>query len=80
MTYAEEIYISEEERIRVAQNERDHEFLVKKLNHEILKNIIDTTVCVTGIIAGLFLLLAKGDSAVGTPLCVACFMALIIGR
>ena len=65
---------------RDKQNERDHDFRKKKLNHETAKGIIITLVCVAGVVSGLYLIVAKKDSAVGTPLLVASFMALIGGR
>ena len=65
---------------RDAQIERDHRFRVKKLNHDTAKSVIITVVCISGIITGLYLLVAKNDSAVGTPLLVASFMALIGGK
>lgn len=65
---------------RDLQNERDHRFRVKKLNHETAKSMVLALVSVAGIITGLYLLVAKNNSAVGTPLLVASFMALIGGK
>ncbi len=65
---------------RDAQNERDHKFRIKKLNHDTAKSVIVTLVCVAGIITGLYLLVARNNPSVGTPLLVASFMALIGGR
>ncbi len=65
---------------RDQQNERDHKFRVKKLNHETAKSMILALVSVAGIITGLYLLVAKNNSNVGTPLLVASFMALIGGK
>ncbi|MGC9223946.1 MAG: hypothetical protein ACP5E2_08470 [Terracidiphilus sp.] len=64
-------------KLRDKQSERDHEFRKKKLNHETGKALIVILVAVSGIIAGLYLLVSKNNSAVGTPLLVAGFMALI---
>lgn len=64
-------------KLRDKQSERDHEFRKKKLNHETGKALLIILVAVAGIIAGLYLLVAKNNSAVGTPLLVAGFMALI---
>lgn len=65
---------------RDLQNERDHKFRVKKLNHETAKSMILALVSVAGIITGLYLLVAKNNGSVGTPLLVASFMALIGGK
>ena len=67
-------------RNRDQQNERDYKFRVKKLNHETAKSMILALVCVAGIITGLYLLVAKNNSSVGTPLLVASFMALVGGK
>lgn len=65
---------------RDKQSARDHEFRTKKLNHETAKAMLIATVCVAGIVSGLYLLVAKGNSEVGTPLLVASFMALLSGK
>lgn len=65
---------------RDLQNERDHKFRVKRLNHETAKSMILALVCIAGIITGLYLLVAKNNSSVGTPLLVASFMALVGGK
>ncbi len=62
------------------QNDRDHEFRKKQLNHETAKSMIVALVCIAGIVTGLYLIVAKSDSSVGTPLLVASFMALIGGK
>ena len=62
------------------QNERDYEFRKKQLNHETAKNLLIAVVCVGGIVTGLYLIVAKQDSTVGTPLLIASFMALIGGK
>jgi hypothetical protein len=67
-------------KFRDKQGERDHEFRKKRLNHDTAKNMILTGVCVGGIIVGLYLLVAKNDNSVGTPLLVASFMALVGGK
>jgi hypothetical protein len=61
------------------QNERDHDFRKKKLNHETIKNVIVLIVCVVGIVVGLYLLVAKGKDTLGTGLLVAAFMAMLNG-
>ncbi|MGB7546233.1 MAG: hypothetical protein WBM14_00655 [Terracidiphilus sp.] len=65
---------------RDRQSERDHEFRKKRLNHETAKSMVIALVSVGGVIAGLYLLVAKNNSSVGTPLLVASFMALIGGK
>ena len=62
------------------QNARDHVFRIKKMNHDTAKSIVVIVVCVAGIICGLYLIVAKQNSAVGTPLLVASFMAMLGGR
>jgi len=64
---------------RDKQNERDHDYRKKKLNHETLKNVIVLLVCVVGIVIGLYLLVAKGRDTLGTGLLVAAFMTLLNG-
>jgi hypothetical protein len=65
---------------RDQQNERDHVFRVKRMNHETAKSLVVMVVCLGGIMCGLYLIVAKKDSAVGTPLLVAGFMALLGGK
>jgi hypothetical protein len=65
---------------RDQQNQRDHEFRTKKLNHDTIKSVIMIVVCLAGILCGLYLLVAKQNSAVGTPLLVAAFVALMGGK
>jgi hypothetical protein len=65
---------------RDQQNQRDHIFRVKKMNHETAKSVIVMVVCLGGIICGLYLIVAKKDSTVGTPLLVASFMAMLGGK
>lgn len=67
-------------KVRDQQNARDHDFRQKKLNHETAKGVIVMVVCLGGIICGLYLIVAKHDSAVGTPLLVAAFMAMLGGK
>ena len=64
---------------RDKQNERDHDYRKKKLNHETIKNVIVLIVCVVGIVVGLYLLVAKGRDTLGTGLLVAAFMTLLHG-
>ncbi len=59
------------------QGERDHEFRKKRLNHETARNMIIAAVAVAGIILGAYLLVAKNNPTVGTPLLIAGFMALV---
>jgi hypothetical protein len=66
-------------RTKDRQNERDHEYRKKRLNHETIKNVIVLFVCVIGILVGLYLLVAKGRDTLGTGLLVASFMALLQG-
>jgi len=65
---------------RDRQGERDHLYRTKRLNHETAKSMVIAVVCVAGIVAGLYLIVAKNNSSVGTPLLVASFMALIGGK
>jgi len=67
-------------KVRDQQNERDHKFRTKRMNHEMAKSLIVMVVCLGGIICGLYLIVAKQDSAVGTPLLVAGFMAMLGGK
>jgi hypothetical protein len=67
-------------RNRDKQSERDHRFRMTKLTHETIKSLIITGVCVAGIVSALYLIVAKKDNAVGTPLLVASFMALLGGK
>ncbi len=67
-------------KIKDKQNERDHEFRKKRLNHETLKNSVILAVCVVGICAGLYLLVVKKDQAsLGSSILIASFMALLGG-
>jgi hypothetical protein len=70
----------ESARIRDLQNARDHEFRTRRLNHDSVKSGLMALVCVAGIVCGLYLIVAKRDSAIGTPLLVASFMALLGGK
>jgi hypothetical protein len=60
---------------REKQNQRDHEFRKKKLNHSTMMSaaIIATSVC--GVGAGVYLTVT-GNPAVGTPIMVAGFSIL----
>ncbi len=64
---------------RDKQNERDHEFRKKRLNHQTILSLIVTTVCVGGIACGLYLLVARKDQTLGSGLLIASFMALLSG-
>jgi hypothetical protein len=65
---------------RDQQNQRDHVFRLKKMNHDTAKSVIVMVVCLGGIVCGLYLIVAKKDSTVGTPLLVASFMAMLGGK
>lgn len=66
--------------VRDKQSERDHEFRKKRLNHATVLAIIIMSTCVVGVIAGLYLLVAKGQTTVGTGILVACFSTLTTGK
>lgn len=66
-------------KIRDKQNERDHEFRKKRLNHETFRNTIISAVCVVGICTGLYLLVVKKDEQVGSNILIASFLALLGG-
>lgn len=65
---------------RDRQNDRDHEFRKKKLNHESAKQILIIAVSIIGIVVALYLLVAKGKQTLGTALLVGAFMTLLNGR
>jgi hypothetical protein len=67
-------------KVRDQQNDRDHQFRTKRLNHETAKSIVVLVVCLGGIVCGLYLIVAKNNSTVGTPLLVAGFMAMLGGK
>ena len=67
-------------KVRDQQNARDHEYRQKRLNHESAKSMIVLVVCLGGIVSGLYLIVAEHNSAVGTPLLVAAFMAMLGGK
>lgn len=61
------------------QNERDHNYRKKKLNHDTIRSMSIILVCVGGIACGLYLLVVKGNQTLGSGLLIACFMALLNG-
>jgi hypothetical protein len=65
---------------RDQQSQRDHIFRMKQSTQDMVKSILMTLVCVAGIICGLYLVVAKKDNAVGTPILVASFMAMLGGK
>jgi hypothetical protein len=67
-------------KIKDQQNERDHKFRTQRLNHESAKTIALLVVCIVGIICGLYLIVEKQNTQVGTPLLVASFMAMLAGK
>jgi hypothetical protein len=67
-------------RVRDLQNERDHKFRVKRLNHETAKGMIVTVVCVIGILAGLYLLVERQEHTLGSDILIASFLGLLGGR
>jgi hypothetical protein len=67
-------------RTRDKQDERNHDFRKKKLNHETFKSVVVAAVAVAAIIVGLYLLVAKNDEKIGTPILVAGFMTLLTGK
>jgi phosphotransferase system glucose/maltose/N-acetylglucosamine-specific IIC component len=66
--------------VRDKQNERDHVFRTKKLNHQTALNLIFYALCVAGIAVGLYLYTAKGEKTVGSNVITACFVALLGGK
>jgi len=65
---------------RDKQNDRDHEFRKKQLNHNTAKQFIIIAVCIVGILAGLYLLIGRGQETLGTGLLVGAFVTLLNGR
>ena len=61
------------------QSQRDHAFRTKQLNHETMKNMVVTLVCVLGICTGLFLVVVRKDEALGSNILIASFLALLGG-
>jgi hypothetical protein len=62
------------------QNERDHEFRKKKLNHQTGLSLLFYSVCVAGIAVGLFLFVQEHERSVGSNIVTACFVALLGGK
>lgn len=60
---------------RERQNQRDHEFRKKKLNHSTMTSVVVLATSVCGIGAGLYLTVA-GSPTIGTPVMVAGFSIL----
>jgi hypothetical protein len=59
------------------QNERDHIFRMKKMFYDNVRGFLVAFACVAGIICGLYLTVKVGNSAVGNPILVASFLALL---
>lgn len=64
-------------RLRDTQNERDHQFRIKKMNHETAKSFVFMAACVGAIICGLYEILSKHNNQVGTPIVVVGFTGLL---
>ena len=60
---------------RESQNNRDHDYRKKKLNHRTCTSAIILAVVVCGIVAGL-VLSARGNSTIGNPVLIASFTLL----
>jgi hypothetical protein len=65
---------------RDKQNERDHEFRKKKLDHQMVISLVIAVSCVGGIACGLYLLIVRKEQTLGTGLLIAAFMALLNGK
>ena len=61
------------------QNERDHLFRNKRLNHDTARNMIFLFVCVIGIVAGLYLLVIKKEETLGSNILLASFLSMLGG-
>jgi len=59
------------------ESKLDHDYRVKTLNRDTAKEMLVSLVSIGGVICGLYLVVAKGNSQVGTPILVASFMALL---
>jgi len=64
---------------RDLQNERDHRFRIKKLNHETFRNTIFILVCVLGMCVGLYLFVVKAEKTLGSNILLASFLGLVGG-
>jgi hypothetical protein len=64
---------------RDKQNERDHEFRKKRLNHATALSLLIAVTCVLGIACGLYLLVVRKEQTLGSGLLIASFMALLGG-
>ncbi len=62
---------------RDQQGKRDHEYRSKQLLYDTIKQMLISAVSIAGVVCGLYLIIAKGNSQVGTSLLVASFMALV---
>jgi hypothetical protein len=62
---------------RDLQNERDHLFRMKKLLYDNVRSFVIGLACIGGIICGLYLTVKMGNSAVGNPVLLASFLALL---
>lgn len=69
----------EQLKTRDKQNERDHEFRKKSLNHATSLSLVVAITCIAGIACGLYLLVVKGQQTLGSGLLIASFMALLSG-
>jgi len=69
----------EQLKTRDKQNERDHEYRKKNLNHTTALSLVIASACIIGIAIGLYLLVVKGQQTIGTGLLIASFMALLQG-
>ena len=67
-------------KVRDQQNERDHEFRVKHLNHETGLNMLMMCIYIAGIICGLYLLVSKKNETVGSYILIAFSVALFGGK
>lgn len=61
---------------RDQQNERDHAFRKKRLNHDTAKAIVVLAICIVFMICGLVILLKQGDKTLGVSLIVGGFTML----
>jgi hypothetical protein len=66
-------------RVKDLQNDRDHIYRLKRLNHESAKTFVVLGLCVAGAICGLYLLV-QGHTTLGSNLLTASFVAVLGGK
>ena len=62
---------------RDKQNERDHEFRLKRLSHDTWRGIAFNIICFLGLGTGLYLYVEKGATTLGSNIITGSFVALL---